>query len=180
MKKTLTLLTIIGLLFTMVYAQATPQLQTDGRAYPQVSLERAAYYVDENGYVTLQTILRDSTGNLITLTNPMPVTMTGSSITVIPTEGYATMLDGRKVVASAGTAEALAAATDCKRVDITAEFNNTGVIVVGGTTVVADLATRRGVPLYAGSTYTVLIEDLADVYIDATVSTDGCTYTYYE
>ena len=163
---------------TTAWTQATPQLQTDARAYSQSSLEKAKFNVDAIGNVTIQVIITDSLGNFIRSSNPLPVTST--STTAPPSDGYATIADGRKVVASAGTAEALALTTACKRVEITAEFNNTGVIVVGGATVVADLATRRGTPLYAGSTYTLLIEDLADVYIDATVSTDGVTFTYYE
>ena len=90
-----------------------------------------------------------------------------------------TIGDGRKTVATAGTREALAVSTSCEKVDITAEIDNTGIIVVGGSTVVAALATRRGIPLYAGDTYSFEIDNLADIYIDATVSGDGCTYTYF-
>lgn len=173
------LILIISLLILSIsWAQVTPQAQIDAQGYSISTLEKAKFYVDENGIVSLQIMWRDSLGNMITISNPLPVT---SVITVAPpSDGFTAIDDGRKVVASAGTAEALASTTACKRVDVTAEFNNTGVIVVGGTTVVADLATRRGTPLYAGSTVSVFIEDLADVYIDATVSTDGVTYTYYE
>jgi len=90
-----------------------------------------------------------------------------------------TIGDGRKTVATAGTREALAVSTPCKKVDITAETDNTGIIVVGGSTVVAALATRQGIPLYAGDTYSFEIDNLADIYIDTTVSGDGCTYTYF-
>lgn len=144
---------IVSLIISTAWSQ-TPQLIKDGSAYPFRSLEQAAYDVDDAGNTTIKT-----------MANP----------------GFTTIADGRKVVASAGTAEALVAlATICKKVEITAEFDNTGVIVVGGSTVVADLATRRGIPLYAGSTYTLVIDDLADVYIDATVSTDGVTFVYYK
>ncbi len=87
--------------------------------------------------------------------------------------------DGRKVVAAAATAEALAGATTCQRVDITAETDNTGIIVVGGSTAVALLASRQGTPLSAGDSYSLEIDDLADVFIDATVSGDGVTFTYF-
>ena len=89
-----------------------------------------------------------------------------------------TIGDGRQTVAAAGTAEALAASTTAKVVFITAETDNTGVIAVGGSTVVAALATRRGTPLLAGDSGVLEIDDLADVYIDATVSGEGVTYTY--
>ena len=52
--------------------------------------------------------------------------------------------DGRQVVTTAGTRVQLSASSvHCKRVTICAETDNTGFIVVGGTTVVAALATRR-------------------------------------
>ncbi|MDQ2084703.1 hypothetical protein RA307_31365 [Xanthobacteraceae bacterium Astr-EGSB] len=86
--------------------------------------------------------------------------------------------DGRKVVTAAGTAEALAVSTVAKFVEITAETDNTGIIVVGGSTVVAALATRRGRPLLPGESTTLPISNLSNVYIDATVSGDGVTYVY--
>jgi len=89
------------------------------------------------------------------------------------------IMDGRKVVATAGTRVTLAASTTCKHVTITAETNNTDIVVVGGVTVVAALATRQGVPLYPGDTYDLDIDDLADVYLDAMVSTEGVTYVYF-
>jgi len=86
--------------------------------------------------------------------------------------------DGRKVVAAAGTAEALSAQQDCKSVTIIAETDNTGVISVGGSTVVAALATRRGTPLAAGESFSLDIGDLSLVWLDSTVNGDGVTYTY--
>jgi len=90
-----------------------------------------------------------------------------------------TIGDGRKVVTTAGTREALASSTPCKRVVITAETDNTGIIVVGGSTVVAATATRQGTPLYAGDSFELEIDNLADVYLDATVDGEGVTYTYF-
>ncbi len=87
--------------------------------------------------------------------------------------------DGRQVVTTAGTRVALAASTTCKHIMITAETNNTDIVVVGGGTVVAALATRRGTPLYPGDSYDLDIDDLADVFIDALVSTEGVTFTYF-
>jgi len=86
--------------------------------------------------------------------------------------------DGRQTVATPTTAVALATSTACKWVLVTAETNNTGVIAVGGSTVVATLASRRGTPLFAGESVLILTDNLADVYIDATVATDGVTFTY--
>ena len=116
----------------------------------------------------------DSSGVGYSGSNPLPVTGTVTS-----TSGITGIADGRTVVTTAGTRVVLASSTSCKKVDITAETDNTGIIVVGGTTVVASLSTRRGVPLYAGDTYSIEIDDLNDVNLDSTVSGDGVTYTYY-
>ncbi len=91
-----------------------------------------------------------------------------------------TIGDGRKVVSAASTAVALVtSSTKADIVVVTAETDNTGLIAVGTTTVVAALATRRGTPLAAGDTAVLPIKDLADVYIDATVTGDGVTFVYY-
>lgn len=79
---------------------------------------------------------------------------------------------------TAGTAVALAATTAIKSVVITALTNNTGIISVGGSTVLASLASRRGTPLNAGESIGLDIADLASVFIDSTVSGEGVTYTY--
>lgn len=90
-----------------------------------------------------------------------------------------TIADNRKVVTTAGTAVALStSAARVGSVAITAETDNTGLIVVGGSTVVAALATRRGVPLSPGDTITLDIDQLSDVYIDSTVNGDGVTFVY--
>ena len=86
--------------------------------------------------------------------------------------------DGRKTVTTPGTAVALAASTPVKEVTCSAELDNTDVVVVGGSTVIAALATRRGTPLYPGDSITLVVDDLAIVYIDAVVATEGVTFTY--
>jgi hypothetical protein len=86
--------------------------------------------------------------------------------------------DGRKVVTTAGTRVALASSTACKEVVITAETDNTGIVAVGAAgTVVATIATRTGVPLNAGDSIVLQIDNLADIGLDATVSGDGVTFT---
>ena len=92
---------------------------------------------------------------------------------------YTSIDSGRKVVTTAGTRVALAASTRCRRVEITAETDNTGVIVVGGSGVVATQATRNGTPLNPGDTMTIEIDDLAKVYLDSTVNGDGVTFNYF-
>lgn len=85
---------------------------------------------------------------------------------------------GRKTVTTGGTAEALSStATSISEVTITAETDNTGYVVVGNSSVVASLATRKGTPLSAGQTITLAVNNLTKVYLDVTVNGDGVTYT---
>lgn len=94
------------------------------------------------------------------------------------TTSIGTIEAGRKVVAAAGTAEAIvSSSTPCQKVDIQAELDNTGVVVLGGTGVIADAATRKGIALEAGDTYLLEIEDARAVYIDSTVNGEGVTFT---
>lgn len=98
-----------------------------------------------------------------------------------PLDGYATIADGRKVVAVPGTAEALVAApTPAKKVEIMALPTNTLSVAVGASTVVALPGTERGTILYAGSNATIYLEDLADIYVDAEFAGEGVTFTYFE
>lgn len=98
----------------------------------------------------------------------------------------AAIRDGRQTVTAAGTAERLTSTSvPVVSVAITAETDNTGLIAVGGSTVVAALATRRGIPLAAGESVTFTlsqdgVDELSDVWIDSTVSGDGVTYAYVE
>ena len=84
----------------------------------------------------------------------------------------------RKVVTTAGTAEAIASTTTAKFVQIQAELDNTGIIAVGGSGVVAAAGTREGIALEAGDVIGLPIDDLADVFIDSTVDGEGVTFTY--
>lgn len=86
--------------------------------------------------------------------------------------------DGRKIVTTAATAVVLSTPLFADWVVITAETDNTGTIVVGGTTVVALLATRRGTPLVAGDSIGIGSVDLSTIWLDSTVSGDGVTFTY--
>lgn len=92
--------------------------------------------------------------------------------------------NGRKTVTSAGTAEALVS-TNVSYTTLTmcAETDNTGVIAVGNSGVIASLSTRTGIPLEASDCYTIAKGNssgsyLKDIYIDATVSGDGVTFQY--
>ena len=132
--------------------------------FPAVYNSSPVTYADGDG-VALQT---DENGNL--LVKPLTaVTPTNTSIA-----------DGKKTVTTAGARVALvASATPCKEVCIQANSANTGAIAVGGSTVVAAAgATRSGVILNANDSVTISISDLANVFIDSTVSGEGVYFTY--
>lgn len=102
-------------------------------------------------------------------------------MTNVTIDGLNEIQDGRTVVATAGTAVQISTtSTPCRRITIQAETNNTGNIAVGASTVVAAVATARGVILAAGDAVDVYINNLDKVYIDSTVNGDGVTYTYYK
>lgn len=124
------------------------------------------------------TITAQDGGGSLTVDGTVSAAQSGSW-TVTAAHAITGIGDGRKTVTSAGSAEALAASTTCKRVVICAETDNTGTVVVGGSTVVAALGTRRGIPLGPGDVFELEIDNLADVYLDSTVSTDGVTFTYF-
>lgn len=88
------------------------------------------------------------------------------------------LIDGRKIVTTAGISVPLGTSSTIKQVTITAEIDNLGMIVVGGIGVIADLATREGIPLFSGDSRTIEIDDISKVYIDSTVNGEGVTYTY--
>lgn len=86
---------------------------------------------------------------------------------------------GVKTVAVAGTDEALAGSTACKRVVIQAQTDNTSGVAVGAAGVDATVATGTGVYLNPGDAFELEIDNLADVFIDALVSGEGARYTYF-
>lgn len=85
---------------------------------------------------------------------------------------------GQKTVASAGTAEPLADSTAAKWVAVQAYRANTAMVAIGGVGVDATAASGTGVTLAAGEAITLAVDNLADVYIDATVSGEGVRFTY--
>ena len=87
--------------------------------------------------------------------------------------------DGRKTVATAGTREALSTPVASRLVTVTALSTNTGVVVVGGSTVIALQASRRGVPLNAGDSYEFEIDNLSKVFLDVTISGEGVTFAFF-
>ena|SRR3990167_1156417 len=98
---------------------------------------------------------------------------------VVPSGVSNSVGDGRQTVTTAGTRVQLSTSpVPCKKVTICAETDNTNFIVVGGATVVAALATRRGIPLNPGDTIKLEVSNLNLVYIDSLADTEGVTYEY--
>lgn len=89
-----------------------------------------------------------------------------------------TIGDGFKLIPTAGTRVALASSTVSKRATVCSHASNTGVVAVGGTTVVAALASQQGVALNAGDCYSLSIDNLSDINVDTTISGSTATFTY--
>ena len=143
--------------------------------------QRVTIATDDLVPVTGTVTANAGTGTLAVSLASVPshaVTNAGTFATQATLQSPTTIANGRKVVTTAGTAVVLAASTPCTKVDITAETDNTGIISVGGSGVIALLATRQGVPLNAGDTYSLDITNLTTVYIDSTVSGDGVTFSF--
>ena len=91
---------------------------------------------DDVGGVQFQNVKIDIGGNGLSVplssANPLPVSVTSANTTVT---------DGRTVVTTATTRVPLASSTACKEVIITAETDNTGIVVVGAA------ATELGISL---------------------------------
>tara|TARA_R110002167_G_scaffold167777_6_gene365393 strand:- start:1665 stop:2417 length:753 start_codon:yes stop_codon:yes gene_type:complete len=73
----------------------------------------------------------------------------------------------------------LGADVGCKKIDIQAQTDNTGLIAVGFTGVDATVATGTGILLNAGDIYSLEINNLNLIYIESSVSGEGVRYTYF-
>lgn len=87
--------------------------------------------------------------------------------------------DNRTVVTTAGTPVQLTTAVSpCAGVYITAESDNTGVIAVGFTNSVrAALTAQKGTILGARERIFLPVEDASLIWLDASISTDGVSYS---
>lgn len=86
--------------------------------------------------------------------------------------------DGRTTVAATGSAVSIGTLA-CYKVIVVGETDNTGIVVVGGTTSTAALASRTGVPLYAAQSQVFECSNLNELYIDSTVAGEGATWIAY-
>lgn len=119
-------------------------------------------------------------------TKGKPLSMGGQSagksdfFTIKAIEGYQSFGSGRQTVTSAGTRVQLSSTSvKCREVTVMSETDNTGLIAVGDSSVVAAEGSQRGIILLSGGSSVVLkINDLNMIYIDSSVSGDGVTYAY--
>lgn len=90
-----------------------------------------------------------------------------------------TISDGRKTITVAGTREQLSSSSiPAKKVVIQALQTNTGMISVGGLTVVAASGVERGYIIPPFNSITIMVTNLNLIYLDSTVSGEGVSYIY--
>jgi hypothetical protein len=91
------------------------------------------------------------------------------------------IISGRKAVVAAGTAEPLAAtSTYCYRIDLCADLGNDKPVVIGGSNVKAASGEQIGIVLVPGNPpITLIIDDVAKIYVDAQTNGDAVCYAYY-
>jgi len=98
------------------------------------------------------------------------------------------IVDGRTVVTTHGTAVPLSSSAPYHygSITVTALEGNTKKVVVGGPGVVAALASRKGIPLSTGDSYTfepgergqgLSRESTGTIYVDAEVDGEGVSWS---
>ena len=66
------------------------------------------------------------------------------------------------------------------RIDVSADTNNTDVVLIGSSAVVAALGSQKGTVLFAGNKpITIYIDNVNKLWIDAITVNDAVTFTYY-
>ena len=168
------------------------QVNADGALYVEVAssatLTVNSHAVTNAGTFAVQSTLQAGSAAIGKLTansgvdiGDVDVTSISAGTNIIGKVGHDITggADGVKTVSSAGTDVVLGGDVDCKKIDIQAQTDNTGLIAVGFTGVDATEATGTGVILYAGDTYSLEMVNLNLIYIDSTVSGDGVRYTYF-
>lgn len=93
---------------------------------------------------------------------------------------FRNIASGIATVATPGTpVQLIATPTQAKSLDVTASYNNTDMITVGGSGVVGTAIGRKGVPIAPGNTYTFKITDVSQVWIDAVSAGDFVSFNWF-
>ncbi len=88
--------------------------------------------------------------------------------------------NGRKAVTTPSTPVQLSTTSvPCLWVYLTAFHANTGIVVAGISTVVATASSRAGVAMDKGVSVLMPASNLNTVYLDATVTGEGCSWVSY-
>lgn len=147
--------------------------QVDVLTLPAITIA-ASQTLDTVNTITNVVHVDDNGGSLtVDVTGALPAGTNNIGKVDINSEPIpSTIYNNHKTVTTAGTAEALAASTAVKSVVIRALLSNTGVIYVGDSSV----SSSNGIELQAGDAITIEIDDLAKVYLDASVSGEGVSY----
>lgn len=148
---------IAGTVTANLSATDNAVLDTIDAVLDTIKTDTAAIVTDAAAIEVLLGTIDADTGNIAT------ATATPSSIG-----------NGAKDVTTAGTAEALAGSTACKKVIICAKDSNTGKIYYGG----ASVSATSGAFIYPGASVEIDISNLSAVYIDSAVNGEGVQYTY--
>ena len=117
-------------------------------------------------------IIADGDGDKLAISSTGTI---GIDATVTPA-GTSSFTSGYRDVPTSGTAIALSSSVVILRLVVKASLDNTGNIFIGGSAV--DQATENGFPLDAGEVWVGTPGDIANVFIDATVSGDSVGFSY--
>tara|TARA_Y100000310_G_scaffold7748_1_gene8454 strand:- start:30 stop:1433 length:1404 start_codon:yes stop_codon:yes gene_type:complete len=143
---------------------------------PMAHQEDTAHTNGDVGFMSLA-VRSDTLASLPGGTNqytPLQVSAEGALYTVNGITGGA---DGVTTDDTNGTV--LGGDVACKKIDIQAQTDNTGLIAVGFTGVDATVATGTGVLLNAGDVYSLEINNLNLIYIESSVNGEGVRFTYF-
>lgn len=91
---------------------------------------------------------------------------------------FSSIGSGRKTVTAGAAGQLTATATPSRVVKVKAFVENTDKVVIGGSAVVAALATRQGYELAPGESVDIRIDDVSKIYLDAVVTGEGVEYVY--
>ena len=142
-------------------------------------IDSVAYNTGDVG-IMAKVVCSDTLATLTNVTNgeisSLQVDTQGALYT---THGVTGGGQGIKVTTGAGNHIVLGGDVACKKIDIQAQTDNTGLIAVGFNNVDVTEASGDGIILYAGDTYSLEVNNLNLIYIDSTVTGDGVRYTYF-
>ena len=120
------------------------------------------------GHGTARQII-DSDGDVVSVTdNRLDVNATiGLGASIFTSYGQFTAAESPTVIHDASNGINVSAITDCKEIIIQPDFDNTGHIMVGSSGATSE---SNGIRLNAGDTLILAVSSTANVYLDASTS----------